>query len=149
MGIVRIFLKNIPEKKHIDSLEVNEDLSDLRKQNIRKPMKAISLDEYFKIEAENSAKWKDYQKNKTIPATVAIFKVKSWRGYFETARNTTLKKYSLIAKKRVHTRGRYDLVDAVEAAQLEQELLKNLEEGKSEGTAFIYKGLNLPRKKKC
>lgn len=142
MGIVTIFLKNIPEERHIDSLEVNIDLSDLSKQNIEKPTRIIKLDEYFKILSENNEKWKSYVPGKGLVLEIHVYKCDKWRGLFETARNTALKNIGLIAEKKVHIRGRYDLINSLEAEELENKLLQNLENKNLEGTVLRYESID-------
>lgn len=138
MGIITVFLKDIPEEYHLDSFEINADLSDLAKQRPTNAMRIIFLSEYLRIKEENARK-------RANEHQVVIYRGAQWKGYFETARNIVLRGIGLQAERKLHVRGRYDLMEREPAQTLETKLMRDLEQEKTEGTTYTFAKRNHPR----
>jgi len=140
-GDSHTFLKNIPGEYHLDSFEVNEDLSDLKKQRPTNPMKTISFQEYMRIQEENDHKSRLGNSN-----LVCVYRRNNWQGYFEKVRSIVLEGIGLQAERKIHVRGRYDLVSKESAEESERTLIDKLKKGELEGTAQAYQNQDYPIK---
>jgi hypothetical protein len=147
MGVIRIFLKGIPQERHLDSLEINQDLSDLTKQRAYNHMRQITIEEYFKIMEENKQRTDSYQPGKGFPPEVHIYSGMKWRGLFETARKAALEFTAEAANEALHIRGRYDCIESKEAEKFEETVLRSLQRGELEGQVMSFGGKMFPRER--